>query len=149
VPGGDRFRVDLLVPSGQNVVGIKPVPELRADAQAMPHLRHLLVRPIDAIMVGREAVVPVRVPRPEALAWHKVLLSQQRTATLDKRNKDRAQAAVLLAVLTEDAPAALKEAIQALPATARSLTRKAVAPVVRLIEQAGHVRAAEWVNEIV
>jgi hypothetical protein len=148
-PGSDRFRVDLLVPSGEDVVGIKPVPELNAHAQAMPHMRHLLVRPIDAIMVGREAVVSVRVPRPEALAWHKVLLSQLRTATLDKRNKDRAQAAVLLAVLAEDAPAALKEAMEALPAAARGLTRKAVLPVVRLLEQAGHVRAAEWVHEIV
>src|ERR1700723_1978434 len=43
---------------------------------------------------------------------------------------------------------AVKEAMEALPAAARGLTRKAVLPVVRPLGEAGHVRAAELVNEI-
>ena len=78
---------------------VRRVPELKAHAQAMPHLRALLLRSVDAIVIGREGVVPVRVPRVEAFTWHKVLVSQLRGATSDKRGKDAAQAAVLLAVL--------------------------------------------------
>jgi hypothetical protein len=147
--GRDRLRVDLLVPAGGSEVSIRPVPELRAHAQAMPYLRQLLARPIDAVVLGREGVVPVRVPRPEAFAWHKVLLSQLRAATSVKRGKDRAQAAVLLAVLAEDAPDALEAAFGELPRGTKSKTRNAARPLVELLERAGHERAVEVVKGVV
>ena len=147
--GPDRLRVDLLVPARGAEVSTRAVPELRAHAQAMPYLRQLLARPIDAVVLGREGVVPVKVPRPEAFAWHKVLLSQLRGATSDKRGKDRAQAAVLLAVLAEDAPDALAGAFDELPRGTKTKTRGAAKPVVELLAKAGHERAAEVVNGMV
>jgi len=149
VPGREKFRVDLLVPSAQDVVSVKSVPELGASAQAMPFLRPLLVEPIDSVVLGREAIVPVKVPRPEAMAWHKVMVSQLRAATLDKRNKDMAQAAVLLAVLVQDSLASLRDAFSQLPPKAKALVRRGVAPVVRLLEDAGQDRAVEEVSAIV
>jgi hypothetical protein len=146
--GRDRLRVDLLVPAGGSEVRVRPVPELKAHAQAMPHLRALLARPVDAIVIGREGVVPVRVPRAEAFAWHKVLVSQLRGATSDKRGKDVAQAAVLLAVLAEDAPDALEAAFGELPRAARGKTRSGLKPVVGLLERAGHERATEALKAI-
>jgi hypothetical protein len=146
--GRDSLRVDLLVPAGGTEVSTRPVPELKAHAQAMPYLRQLLARPIDAIVFGREGVVPVKVPRPEAFAWHKVLLSQLRGATSDKRGKDRAQAAVLLAVLAEDAPDALDAAFDELPRGTKGKTRNATKPVIELLERAGHERAAELVKGV-
>jgi len=144
--GSDRLRVDLLVPARGSEVSVRPVPELRAHAQAMPHLRALLARPVDAIALGREGVVPVRVPRAEAFALHKALVSQLRGATSDKRGKDAAQAAVLLAVLAEDAPAAIEEAFAELPRLVRAKTRIGLAVVAGLLERAGHGRAVEVVK---
>jgi hypothetical protein len=123
-PGRDRLRVDLLVPAPGKEITTRAVPELNAHAQALPYLAYLIADPIDAVVVGKESVVPVRVPRPEALAWHKALTSQLRSSTTDKRNKDLAQAAVLFSVLAEDAPDALADALARIP---RSAKRTAVA----------------------
>jgi hypothetical protein len=143
-----RLSVDLLVPSGGDDVSVKRVPELKAYAQAIPHLRHLLVAPIDAVVLGHNGVVPVRVPRPEAYAWHKVRLSQTPSRPLDKRRKDAAQAAVLLGVLAEDAPDALKENFKALSATGKVKTRAAAGPIIELL-RSDHARAAEIVSGVV
>ena len=120
---------------------------LKAHTRAKPYLRQLLARPIDTVVLGRGGVVPVRVPRPEAFAWHKVLLSQLRGATSDKRGKDRAQAAVILAVLSEDAPDALEAAFAELPRGTKGKTRSAAKPVIELLRRAGHERAVEVVGE--
>jgi hypothetical protein len=148
-PGRDRLRVDLLVPSGGSEVTTRPVPELRAHAQAMPYLRPLLARPLEAVVLGREGVVPVRVPRAEAFAWHKVLLSQIRGATSDKRGKDRTQAAVMLAVLAEDAPDAVESGFTELPASMKGKTRSAAKAVVEVLARAGHERAVQVVKGVV
>jgi hypothetical protein len=146
--GRDRLRVDLLVPAGGSEVRVRPVPELKAHAQAMPHLRTLLERPVDGVVIGREGVVPVRIPRAEAFAWHKVLLSQLRGATSDKRGKDAAQAAVLLAVLAEDAPDAVEAAFGELPRGVRGKTRSGLRAVVGVLERAGHERGIEVLRGI-
>ncbi len=146
--GRDRLRVDLLVPARGDEVSIRPVPELKANAQAMPHLRPVLAHPIDAVVLCRERVVPVKVPKAEALAWHKGLLSQLRGATSDKRGKDRAQAAVLLAVLAEEAPGELESAFDALPRVVKSKIRKAAGPVLELLQRAGHERAVAAVDGV-
>ncbi|HEY3816050.1 MAG TPA: GSU2403 family nucleotidyltransferase fold protein [Polyangiaceae bacterium] len=144
--GRDGLRVDLLVPASGSEVSTRSVPELKAHAQAMPYLRQLLARPIGGVVLGREAVVPVRIPRAEAFAWHKVLLSQLRGATSDKRGKDRTQAAVLLAVLAEDAPDALEAAFDDLPRGTRGKTRSAAEAIVEILQRAGHARAVEVVS---
>jgi len=147
--GRDRLRVDLLVPASGSEVSTRAVPELKAHAQAMPYLRQLLARPIAAVVLGREGVVPLKVPRPEAFAWHKVLLSQLRGPTSDKRGKDTAQAAVLLAVLAEDAPDALESSFDALPRATKGKTRSAARSVIELLGRAGHERAVEIVRGVV
>jgi hypothetical protein len=148
-PGRDRLRVDLLVPGSGSAVSTREVPELRAHAQAMPHLQPLLETPVDSLVLGRDGVVPVRVPRAEALAWHKALLAQMRSATSDKRGKDRAQAAVLLAVLAEDAPDALETALVELPRGIKGRTRSAASAIVDLLRSGGHERAAAIVGAMV
>lgn len=147
-PGRDRLRVDLIVPASGSEVTVRAVPELRAHAQAVPYLQPLLAGPVDSVVTGRDGVVPVRVPRAEALAWHKVLLSEMRGASSDKRGKDRAQAAVLLAVLAEDAPDALEGALEELPRGVKGKTRSAAKPIVELIRSAGHERAAGVVGQM-
>jgi hypothetical protein len=148
-PGPDRLRVDLLVPARGSEVTTRAVPELRAHATAVPHLRELLLEPLDAVAIGREGIVPLRVPRPEALAWHKMLVSQLRSSTSEKRNKDLAQASVLFAVLTEDAPDALAAALAAVPPRARTNTRAGAKVVLQRLEATRHERAVELMRSLV
>jgi hypothetical protein len=148
-PGKDRLRVDLLVPSTTGEVSTRAVPELRAHATALPHLRYLLTGAREAVLLGREGVIPIRVPPPETFAWHKMLVSQLRTTTSEKRTKDLLQATVLFAVLAEDAPDALEAAFAAVPRTARTRTRSGAKQVLARLESAGHDRASELMRELV
>ena len=68
--GGDRLRVDLLVPTDGTSVKILEVRDLSGHATALPYLRYLLQEPLQTVVLGRQAVIPVNVPRPERLAWH-------------------------------------------------------------------------------
>jgi hypothetical protein len=145
--GADAFRVDLLAPTRGSEVTTLVVPELRAHAAAVPYLAYLLKAPLVSVVLGREGVVPVQVPRPEAFAWHKTLVSQLRGETREKRTKDLEQAAVLFAVLSEDEPDALGAAFEALPRSARSATRAGAARVASLLERASHARAAEMLRQ--
>ena len=141
--GSSRLRVHFLAPAQGEDVRIRAVPELNAHATALPHLAYLLRDPFDAVVLGRDGVVPVEVPRPEAFAWHKMLVSQLRGSTLDKRHKDIAQAAVLVAVLAEDAPDSLRAAFDALPRGTKGKVRSGARLVADALTRAGHLRAAE------
>ncbi len=147
--GRDRLRVDLVAPARGTAVTSRPVPELRAHATALPYLGYLLNAAIDAIVLGRESVVPVNVPRPELFAWHKMLVSQLRTSTSEKRGKDLLQASVIFAVLAEDAPEDLRAAFAALPRTAKGKVRTAAALVLTRLEASGHQRGADRMREII
>ena len=141
--GADRLRVDLLVPIGGDEVKPRAVPELNAHAMGLPFLAYLLEDPIDAVILSREGVVPVKLPRPEAFAWHKLLVSELRGSTREKRGKDLQQAAVLFAVLAEDASDALTQAFQEIPRGGKSKVRSAAKSVLELLRTANHERAAE------
>jgi hypothetical protein len=147
VAGADRFRVDLLVPGRGMEITTVAVPELQAHATALPFLGALLDRPMDSVLLVREGAIHVRVPRPEAFAWHKMLLSQLRAESRDKQGKDLRQAAVIFAALAEDAPDALADAFAALPRGARGRTRRGAAYVMSLLEANGHPRAAGVLRE--
>lgn len=127
----------------------KAVPELRAHATALPHLRYLLTGAREAVLIGREGIIPVRVPRPEVFAWHKMLVSQLRTTTSEKSPKDLLQATVIFAVLAEDAPDALESAFAAIPRAARTKTVAGARRVLTRLEAAGHERARDLMSGIV
>ncbi len=91
----------------------------------------------------------VRVPRPEVLAWHKMLVSQLRRATSEKKNKDLDQAAVLFAVLAEDAPESLREALDAVPKATRTQTMTERGWWLRRLLGTPHGRGREMLGELV
>jgi hypothetical protein len=146
-PGADRFRVDLLVPTARRQVTVHEVPELKAHATALPFLGYLLEDPMDTIVVGREAIVPVRVPCPERFAWHKALVSQLRNRT-DKRDKDLRQAASLFAVLSEDSPESVEEAFAKLPSRARAPAKRGARQALAILRTGPHPRAEDLVSEL-
>ncbi len=140
--GRDPFRVDLIAPTAGAVPSVTEVPELGAHATTLPGLGPLVVRPVTAVALGREGAVAVTVPRPEALAWHKMIVARERTARADKKAKDEHQAAVLFAALAATEPAALEEAWNELPSALRKKAREASAVREKLL-QAGEARAVD------
>ncbi len=147
-PGRDPFRVDLVVPTSGRVVTVAAVAELRAQAMALPALDYLLARPVDAVVLTREGAVAVKVPRPEVFAWHKMFVSQERTTTSDKSEKDLHQASVLVAALAEREPGALGDAFAELPKTTLSKVRRGVALVRAKLHVAGATRAIEVLDDL-
>lgn len=115
----------------------------------LPHLRYLLEESIGAVGLGKHAVVPVRVPRPERLAWHKTMISQLRSDVSDKGRKDLDQAAVLVAVLAEDSPDILLDGYGALSTGARKLVGRGAAELEKRLTSGGHAAAVELVRDAV
>jgi hypothetical protein len=123
IAGADALSVDLLVP-GKNLGKVVAVEELRTHAQEIPLLEFLVKDSVDAIAVGPNHVVPVRVPAPERFVLHKLLSSQGRKSDREKIRKDLEQAAVLAAVIEEDTPGILKDTFRKVPATARGAIKR-------------------------
>ena len=147
--GKRRLRVDLIAPAPKSGAALVAVPELKAHAVSLPHLRYLLEDPVETVVLGKASVIPVRVPRPERLAWHKMLVSQLRSATSDKRAKDISQAAVLIAVLAEDAPDTLVAAWAKLPKGSRAEAKGATPMLRAVLAAGGHERALGLLEDAV
>jgi hypothetical protein len=92
---------------------VKPLPALGVSAQALNYLNFLIADPIPAVALYRSGVL-VQVPRPERFAIHKLIVADRRQGGPDqlKSRKDRAQSALLVAVLSEDRPDELAEAYE-------------------------------------
>lgn len=147
--GRDRLRVDFVVPTQERAPKVLAVRELRTHAMGLPHLRYLVAETVSGLVMGRHSVVPVRIPRAERLAFHKMLVSQLRSDTSDKRAKDIEQASVLVAILAEQAPAALTDAFAALPRATLEKTRRGGERVLARLRETNHERAASLLAEVV
>lgn len=106
----DGVVLDVLTPKGRG-----GEPAIRHDglgvwAQALSYLDYSLTGPIDAVVLYREGI-PVRIPAPERFAVHKLIVSSIRRGThRAKVDKDIAQAAWLITVLSADRPYELASA---------------------------------------
>jgi hypothetical protein len=117
-PGGARLRVDLLVPSTNDDYPTIPVPELEAHAKGLPYLAYLLGASQEVPVLSSHGAVMVRVPVPERYAIHKLIVSQLRTKTSSKHEKDLRQAATLIEALVERFPGAIEDALKVVPKSA-------------------------------
>ena len=92
--------------------GLRDLPALGVQAQALRHLNYLIADPIPAAIPYRAGVL-VQIPRPERFAIHKLIVADRRRAEDRlKSQKDRQQAAFLIAALVEDRPDDLAEAYE-------------------------------------
>ncbi len=90
--------------------GLRNLPALGVQAQALNYLNFLLAEPIPAAIPYRSGVL-VQIPRPERFAIHKLIVADRRRGEDRlKAAKDRAQAAALIAALAHDRPDDLAEA---------------------------------------
>lgn len=103
--------VEFLTPAFQQE-GLRDLPALGVQAQALHHLNYLIAEPILAAIPYRSGVL-VQIPRPERYAIHKLIVaSRRRDDDRLKAQKDRAQAAFLISALAADRPDELLEAYE-------------------------------------
>ena len=114
LPGVEGLRVDLLAP-GEKLGAPVKLPELDWVAQAIPHYDYLLADPQPAVMLAGGQCIPVKLPQPARLVWHKLYSSTERRGFPEKAAKDRLQAMTLAAALTGHDSAALKMAFNKAP----------------------------------
>lgn len=148
--GRSRFHVDLLVPSTSAArdFGVVRVPELKAHATGLPFLRYLIAETQIVTLIAREGCCSIRVPVPQRMALHKLLIARLRSTGSSKSGKDLDQGCVLLAVVGDSDEQAIVEAAAQLPVSARRHVL-ALAPAVRERLSGHHARALEAFNEAV
>lgn len=103
--------VEFLTPSFGEEEEIRPLPALGVSAQSLHFLNFLIAEPLQVPLLYRSGVL-VQIPRPERFAIHKLIVADRRREGPDelKARKDRAQAAFLVEVLSEERPEDLAEA---------------------------------------
>lgn len=129
---GSTLKVDLLVPSKGAPYRTIRLPEPGAHATGLPFLEYLLEDPTQAILLGRDRIVPIVVPNPGRYCIHKLAVYAMRSASDNpKREKDAFQAATLAAALAPDQDVLLLGAVEAMNnavrAKARAGARRALA----------------------
>jgi hypothetical protein len=147
---GQPLKVDLLVP-GTEAYETKPLPQLRAHATGLPYFSYLVSNPARGFVLGKEHVVPVMLPDPGRFALHKLIVSTLRDpAHALKAEKDRRQAAALIAALAEQFPEWLTAAADEVEESARPRVAMAATQVIsrvpRLTERARDF-LADWAGQ--
>lgn len=132
LPGVQGLRVDVLAP-GEPLGGVIRLPELAWAAQAIPYYDYLLADPEPAALLAGGHCIPLLLPQAGRMVWHKLYASAQRKGFPEKAIKDRQQAAVLAALLTEHFPEALLAAFSAAPEAIREAARTQGTPLLQLL----------------
>jgi hypothetical protein len=110
---GQGLRIDLLTPAQRS--GGRPVliPRLAAAAQPLKYLDYLLEDPVRAAVIDGGGT-SVNVPGPARFALHKLIVANERPVVFHaKADKDLAQAAQVLAFLTDERPGDVRLAWEA------------------------------------
>lgn len=143
LPGVQGLRVDVLAP-GEPIGAVVTTPELGWSAQAIPFYDYLLQSPEPAAALAGGHCVPVRLPQPARLVWHKLYSSKHRSGFREKAAKDRQQALTLAAILADQEPEVLADAFAAIPAAMVDTVRRAARDARRTLE--GHDALGELLD---
>jgi hypothetical protein len=133
LPGREGLRVDILAP-GPVLGQIIQVPELEWHAQAVPGYDYMLEDSQKAVMLAGGHCIPITLPQPDRMVWHKLYASTQRTRSAAKAEKDLIQAVTLAAILVEQDGAVLKESFSAAPAALRTASLSRLSRIQALLE---------------
>jgi hypothetical protein len=117
--GVEGLRVDLLAP-GSPFGKIVQIPEWAWFAQTVPYYDYLLEDSQPAAFLAGGHCIPVNLPHPGRMVWHKLYSSIRRTGFPEKAVKDRIQAVTLAAALVEYDASALKQSLEVAPPEIRS-----------------------------
>lgn len=142
-PGADGLRIDVLT-HGPALGKSVPVPELQWHAQTIPFYDYLLHDARQAAVLAGGHCVPVMLPAPERLLWHKLYASTARAGNAAKAQKDLLQAATLAALLVEQDDAALSATLAKAPPELKRAARLRLSALDKLL--ALHPRALAQVK---
>jgi hypothetical protein len=122
---GKTLRVDLLTPArGKRDGAPVRIPRLKASAQPLEFLDYLLESPV-AVPVINGGATMVKVPEPARFALHKLIVSVDRSITMQTKSvKDRQQAGELLDVLLQDRLGDIDIAVESLKRRGQGWRRK-------------------------
>jgi hypothetical protein len=111
--GQTGMMVEFLTPSFEAKEGIRDLPALGVKARALHHLNYLISDPIHAVALYRDGIL-VQIPRPEKMAIHKLIVADRRRdgSASFKAEKDRQQAAFIIATMADDRPSDIWDAYQ-------------------------------------
>jgi hypothetical protein len=102
------LRVEFLTPNlGADSSKPKTLAALQTAAEPLRFLDFLIHEPEQAVILHDTGIL-VAVPQPERYAVHKLIVSQRRSAGSAKREKDIRQAQILLDILVQRHPDALR-----------------------------------------
>lgn len=146
LPGVQGLRVDVLAP-GKVLGAIVKLPELDWAAQTIPHYDYLLEAPEPGAALAGGHCIPVRLPQPGRLVWHKLYASLHRRGFPEKAAKDRQQALVLAAILADVEPHALRTAFGAMPAAMSREIRPLMADIVATLD--AHLELQALIGECI
>ena len=138
--GREGLRVDVLAP-GKVLGAAVPIPELLWHAQTVPHYDYLLDEPREAAILAGGHCVPVKLPRPERLVWHKLYSSASRQSFPEKAGKDLLQAVTLAAILAEQQDEVLGDSLHEVPASMATILKTRLPAIRRAL--AGHPQTLE------
>jgi len=141
--GAEGLRVDVLVP-GEEIGGVKPVPELAWHGQTVPFFDYLLQAPRAGAVLAGGHCIPANLPEPARFVWHKLYSSTKRHSDTAKARKDLQQAAVLAAVLSDLEDGALEEAAAAAPKEVLQAARTRFSTIKELL--ADHPAAVDAIH---
>jgi hypothetical protein len=139
-PGAKELRIDVLT-DGPTLGRTVPLPELQWHAQTVPFYDYLLSEPREGCVLAGGNCVPVKLPAPERLVWHKIYSSTNRSGSPEKARKDLLQAATLAAVMVEQDDASLRDSLKEAPARLRTAARARFPALRKLLE--AHPQALE------
>jgi hypothetical protein len=117
--GVESLRVDVLAP-GSKLGATLEIPELAWHAQTIPHYDYLLEHPAQSAVLAGGHCVPVKLPDPARLLWHKLYSSTKRAGNATKAEKDLLQAVTLAAILVEQGNVPLRESFHDAPSELRA-----------------------------
>lgn len=121
---GKTLRIDLLTPARRRASAPVFIRRLNAAATPLLYLDYLTQDPVHAVMLAGTPCL-VNVPQPARYALHKLIVSQEREQTAaDKKRKDLAQAASMIALLREERPGDLDLAREELERRGASWVKK-------------------------
>jgi len=121
--GREGLRVDVLT-HGEHLGASAPVPQLMWHAQTVPHFDYLLSQPREGAVLAGGHCIPVLLPQPERLIWHKLYSSASRQSFPEKADKDLLQAGTLAALLTEQEDLTLSDSLDDVPPAMRDVLHK-------------------------
>jgi hypothetical protein len=102
VPSAERLRFEVIAPATRK--GATAGLTLALEFKTLLLLDWLVADGVQGVVLGPTLAIPVRLPQPARLAWHKLWTAAQPDREVAKAAKDLAQGLILVTAIAQDDP---------------------------------------------